>query len=182
MNVPKPFAALFTLLLLIGIAAGQQSKRDEGIDLYREGKFADAVRSLDEAVKADKGDRQAWLYLGAAYEHIGKHGDAQKALWNSRIIQKTNLPKYDKQAKITSKAQPDFRSSGNIPPGKMTFVVAVELGSDGKVGVVIPFQAPPHDYDGVVIDAAKKIVFEPAVKAGKPVSVIQVLEYQFNRY
>ena len=181
MNVSKPFAALFTLLLLIGIAAGQQSSRDQGIDLYREGKFTEAVKSLDEATKADKGDRQAWLYLGAANEHLGKHSDAQKACWNSRVIQKTNLPKLDTQAKISSKPRPDFQS-GNAPPGEMTFIVAVELRSDGKVGVVIPFHGPPHDNDGPVIDATKKVVFEPAVKDGRPVTVITVLEYQFNRY
>lgn len=176
----KAISILLGLVLLTISAFGQQSKRDEGIDLYRAGNFADAVLRLTEATAADKMDRQAWLYLAAADKHLGKDKEAIKAFERSQTIKKTTPPKYDKPVKITSKPTPGIKGDDTSPPSD--YAVAVELCSDGTVGIIIPYMISFVERKQAIIDVAKKIKFEPAVKDGKPVTVIYVLEYTFSSY
>jgi hypothetical protein len=64
----------------------------------------------------------------------------------------------------------------------ITFAYAVELRADGKVGVVIPLKAQPHVLEAFVAESAGKIQFKPAVKEGRAVTVIKVIEYTFTRF
>ncbi len=40
----------------------------QGIDAYKAGNKAEAIRLLGEAIRADRQDKNAWLYLGAALD------------------------------------------------------------------------------------------------------------------
>ena len=73
-------ALLLALPLLSGpaapaanVAVGQvqapqnAEKRLRGIELYRQGKFVEAIKSLEGAVKENKTDHEAWYYLGLAF-------------------------------------------------------------------------------------------------------------------
>ncbi len=181
MRAIKAFSVLLGIILFTVTAFGQQTKRDEGIDLYRAGKFTEAVSRLAEATAADKMDRQAWLYLAGAYKHLGKDKEAITAFEGSRIIQKTNLPKYDKPVKITSKPLPVIKTDNTGPLSySASYSVAVELCADGTVGIIIPYTIAFGERNQAIIDAVKKIKFDPAVKDGKPVTVIHVMEYTFR--
>ncbi len=50
-----------------------------GIQLYREGKIEEAIKALRHAVKQQKGDAEAWQYLGLALNFDGKAKEARKA-------------------------------------------------------------------------------------------------------
>ena len=173
------FTFFVTILLLAGAATAQQSQRDQGIDLYREGKFDKAIDLLASAAAADKKDRIAWTYLGACYVHTKDYGQAQKAFGNTNIIQKENLPVYDKPFKITNRPRASYTEEGRRNNSSGTIKVEVELKADGKIGFVFPLQNFINDLEPSAIDAAKRIRFEPAIKNGVPVTVVTVFEYSF---
>ncbi len=61
-------------------ASAQVEKRNHGIELYRQGKFVEASKVLQRAVKEYKTDHEAWYYLGLALlPQPGKAKDAAKA-------------------------------------------------------------------------------------------------------
>ncbi len=178
MRLIKSLSVLLGIIFLTASAFGQQSKSDEGIDLYRSGSFVEAVSRLTEATSLDKTDRQAWLYLAGALKHLGNDKEAIKALKASRGIQKTTPPKYDKPEKITSRPTPGIKGDGTGGPADYT--VAIELCADSTVGIVIPYMNSFVERKQAIIADARKIKFEPAVLNGKPVTVIYVIDYTFS--
>jgi TonB family protein len=83
-------AALFRLLfvaLLSASVVGQvpNTSRHPGIALFQQGKFAEAIRSLEGAAKSGqhKGDPEIWSYLGLAYLAAGDNKKSRKALEKS---------------------------------------------------------------------------------------------------
>ena len=55
-------------------------KRIRGIELYRQGKFVEAIKVLQSAVKENKTDHEAWYYLGLGFfQQPKKIKDAIKA-------------------------------------------------------------------------------------------------------
>lgn len=55
-------------------------QRSRGIELYRQGKFVEAIKALQGAVKENKTDYEAWYYLGLAFfQQPKKIKDAVKA-------------------------------------------------------------------------------------------------------
>jgi TonB family protein len=76
------FVALFAALV-VGQVPG--SSRHPGIALFQQGKFAEAVRSLETAAKSSqhKSDPEIWNYLGLAYLAAGDNKKSRKALEKS---------------------------------------------------------------------------------------------------
>jgi len=86
-----------SVLLVVSLLAGQAAasagavigpiqtlpnaeNRLRGIELYRQGKFVEAIKSLQGAVKENKTDHEAWYYLGLAFfQQPKKLKDAVKA-------------------------------------------------------------------------------------------------------
>jgi hypothetical protein len=174
------FTTLLALFLFAGATGAQVSDRDQGIDLYREGKFADAIEVLEKRVASNEGDRAAWLYLGGAYVHADDEVKARNAFGKFRMKPTTPQPKYDSSVKITSKPRPRYSEEARRNMSSGTVTVAIEFRSDGTIGFVFPIQPLPRDLIGPALDAAKGIRFEPAIKSGKPVTVINFAEYGFR--
>ena len=171
--------SIFVIVLLLTVSAvAQQTKRETGISLYGAGRFAEAVSQLTEATAADSADYQAWLYLAAAYKNLGKDKPAIKAFERALSIKKPNPLIFDTPARITSKLTPGIRGSDTTPTSD--YAVAIELRSDGTVGVVIPYMKSFFERERAIIETAKKTKFEPAVQNGKPVTVIYVTNYTFS--
>lgn len=178
MRSVKVISVLLGIVFLAASAFGQQSKRDEGIDLYRAGNFAESVSRLTEATAVDKMDRYAWLYLAAAYKHLGKDKEATKAFERSQTVKKKEPLTYDKPAKITSKRTAGIKGDDSSPPSD--YAVAVELRADGTVGIIIIHIKAFLERRQEIIEAAKKITFEPAEKNGKRVTAIHVTDFTFS--
>jgi tetratricopeptide (TPR) repeat protein len=51
----------------------------DGVALYRQGDYENAVKALKQAAGESKGDPDAWHFLSLAYEKRGKTKDARKA-------------------------------------------------------------------------------------------------------
>jgi tetratricopeptide (TPR) repeat protein len=170
---------LFTFIALFAFSftafAQEQNERDKGIEFYRQSEYEEAIEILQSHVKIEEKDRLAWLYLGASYVKLKKDDEAIKAFRMTNVIYKKNLPVYDKKLKIISKPQFTYnqRASGKI-------AIAVEYGADGKIGFAFPFRELSDELTKKVVSAAKTIKFEPAVKDGKAVTVISIIEYDFS--
>lgn len=72
----------------------------------------------------------------------------------------------------------DARRAGT--QGKIRIVLI--LGADGRVRHPMVLQRLGNGLDENALSAAKRIIFEPKKKNGKPVPVVVTLEYNFNIY
>ena len=173
-------ATALAMIFLFNVTTNcQTDKRDQGIDLYREGKYSAAAALLQEAATANPKDRQAWLFLAGAYIHTGEEQLARQAFTNSRVIQKEGLPKYDTPLKILQKPQPESPHD-RTGPFSVNVSVIVEFLASGKIGFIRVLESGTQEFGEASVNAAKKIRFKPAVMAGKPVTVIGMLEYSFE--
>lgn len=178
------FLARFTVALVIFLAAGavaaQQSDRDRGIDLYREGKFPEAIVLLEKSIAANETDRAAWLYLGGAHVYAGDESNARKAFGKLNIKPTTPQPKYERSVKVTYKPRATYTEETRKKLSSGTVRIAVEFCGDGSIGFVFPLPTViDRDLVQQSVNAAKGIRFEPAMKDGKPVTVINFVEYGF---
>jgi tetratricopeptide (TPR) repeat protein len=168
-------------LILSTAALAQQSDRDRGIDLYRDGKFTEAISALEAAVASNANDRIAWVFLGGGYVHAD---DNERALSASRksheIKQPASPPTYDRTVKVTHKPQPRYPRSARMSGASGRILVAVEFRSDGKIGFTFALAPSMNDLVSPSLEAARAIEFEPAVKNGKPVTVINLVEYGYR--
>jgi outer membrane biosynthesis protein TonB len=158
----------------------QQSDRDRGIDLYREGKFPEAISALETAVAANENDRIAWIFLGGGYVHADDETKALSAFRRSREVKQAVRPAtYDRSVKVTYKPQPRYprQARANMSTGRIQ--VAVEFRADGTIGFTFPIAPPSNELIPPSTEAAKGIRFEPAIKDGKPVTVINIVEYGY---
>src|SRR5215203_1561372 len=96
-------AVIATLLLGAFPASAQQTDRDRGIELYREGKFQDAAKVLETAVTVEPNDPSAWRFLGGAYVHMDKAGKAVNAFAkSSRVKRGVVNPNFERSVRITN--------------------------------------------------------------------------------
>jgi tetratricopeptide (TPR) repeat protein len=76
---------LAAVLLCAGVVARAQDPSPEpaatfrGITLYQQGDMKRAIKALEEAVRVDPTDADAWHYLGLALRHEGKSVEASEA-------------------------------------------------------------------------------------------------------
>jgi TonB family protein len=80
----------------------QAPERERGIELYSKGNFNEAVKALQEAVKKQKSDPDAWYYLGLSLFRAGKTGDARKAFEKTVSLRPDFAPAYTAMAYIQS--------------------------------------------------------------------------------
>ena len=183
----KTVVKLFPVLVLFVVAtsvAGQQSERERGIELYREGKFSEAIELLEKSVAANENDRSAWLYLGGAYVHTGRPDAAMKA-FRRKPDTKLMVPPttFDKTAKVISNPQARYSQEARRKRSSSTVRIAIELRADGTIGFVFPLETGLDDsLLRPAVEAAKGIRFEPAIKNGVPVTAINFVEYSFWAY
>lgn len=88
------FACLFAFILSLGLSAFAQGTREQGIELYNQGKFAESIRVLQNlsSRKEFKTDAVVWNYLGLAYMDDGELKKARKALEKAVELQPQSAP------------------------------------------------------------------------------------------
>lgn len=73
-------ALFFALLFSAGSLFAQQTGREKGIELYRQGNYKEAVKTLNAAVKNNPNDAEAQTFLSLSLLKTGKLKAAEKAL------------------------------------------------------------------------------------------------------
>ncbi len=179
--VKTVLTVLLCILASSLFANGQNhSSTKSGIDLYRAGNFSDAVGVLQSAAASEKGDKFAWVYLGASHLKLGDTKNAGRAFRRSGLTYRDKPEVLDTPLKFVRKPRPTY--SRNAQLGNVTgeVKVAVEFKADGTIGFVFPFQTLPEGLTESAIRAAKSITFEPAIRNGQPVDAVSVLSYTFS--
>ena len=82
--------------------------------------------------------------------------------------------------KILRKVPPHYTDSARQGGVQGTIQLAVLFGANGKIGHVLLLKRLGSGLDEEAITAASKIVFQPAKKDGKPISVVKLVEYTFS--
>jgi hypothetical protein len=153
-----------------------------GIAAYRAGDLSTAVKELEDVVSNDKGDRYAWVYLGASYLKLGDEKNAARAFKKSNLTFKNKPETLDKPLKTIRKPNPRYTEDARFLNVMGEVKVAVECKADGTIGFVFPFQKLPQGLTESSVAAAKSIKFEPGVKDGKAVDTVTVMVYTFTIY
>jgi hypothetical protein len=94
---------------------------------------------------------------------VVKASEADKPL---KIISKPRAPWTDEGARAAH-----IQGSVRL---KVTFL------NCGKIGKIVPVSRLPYGLTESAVKAAKKIVFEPAMKNSKPITVAKIVEYNFS--
>jgi TonB family protein len=95
---------------------------------------------------------------------------------------------FSTQLDVTEKARIIRRPEPRYPEAARALQINGRVGliatlaSDGSVKNIFIFQSPNYLLDEAAIEAARKILFEPAVKDGRQVSVAVSVFYDFNLY
>jgi TonB family protein len=183
MKLARILSFVFVLILATS-AIAQQSDRDRGIDLYREGKFSEAIATLEAALAANENDRAAWTYLGGSYINAGHEEKAAAAFGRTFGLKSSSPPPtYERTVKVTYKPHPSYPRQARMNGSTGKVRLAVEFRSDGKIGFTFPVNSSVNnDLLEPSIDAARAIGFEPAIKNGQPVTVINIVEYEYKIY
>ncbi|HVF29782.1 MAG TPA: tetratricopeptide repeat protein [Pyrinomonadaceae bacterium] len=171
---------LLALLFTASPVLAQQTDRDLGISLYREGKFSEAIQLLEKSVATQASDPAAWMFLGGAYVHTGEKEKAASAFGKSRGRPVVAQPKFQRTVGITHKPSAGYTEAARRKMQSGSVRIAIELRADGTIGFVF---ALPTTLDRELIseslNAAKGMKFEPAIQNEKPVTVIKFAEYTF---
>lgn len=180
----KRLAILTSVLtiMLSGAIVAQDSDRDRGLDLYREGKFTEAIAALETAVTTNANDRIAWIFLGGGYIHADDMKKAHTAFQRSFEAARPIVapPKYDRSVKVTNKPRPQYTQQARMNMSSGQVRVAVEFQADGKIGFIYPIDRVNDDLIRPSLVAAQQIEFQPAMKDGKPVTVINIVVYGYS--
>ena len=103
--------ASLVLLMLVNIAGAAQSSNawvQEGSVLTNSGKYTEAIKAYDKAIKINPQDADAWNGKGVVLDELGKYDEAIKAYdkaieidpryfeaWTNKGVDLVNLNKYD---------------------------------------------------------------------------------------
>ena len=173
---------MLILLVSTSFSAFAQTDREAGIDLYDRGEYLKAIDTLKKIVENSGNDKDLSLYIGMAYAKLGRDKEAVEIFrWaaDNKIME---LEGMDTPIKVLKKPRASYTDEARKNGVQGMVRLAVEMGADGKIKFVYPFQGLKHGLTEEAEKAARRIKFEPPVKNGKPVSTIRIYGYGFTIY
>lgn len=141
----------------------------------------DAIRILENGIAKTAGNEGNALLaderdsLKSYLEHFSKPVPATP---NEMPLPEPGVIPYKILSKPQARFTDDARRAGT--QGKIRIVLI--LGADGRVRHPMVLQRLGNGLDENALSAAKRIIFEPKKKNGKPVPVVVTVEYNFNIY
>jgi tetratricopeptide (TPR) repeat protein len=189
--------------------APQAPEKERGIELYRKGDFNEAVKALQEAVKKQGSDSDAWYYFGLSLLRASKIKDAGKAFEKTLSLRRDFALGYAAMAYMQLLVNDNKRALENaeqaltLDPKNLDSLYvagmarlregagaealaraeeALKVKPDHPQALILKTQAllSIHGLTEEAVKAARKIRFTPAMRDGKPVSVFGRLEFDFN--
>ena len=176
------YLILVAIIVFSGFSTFSQSTTVDGIDLYREGNFDKASEVLKAITTANEKDNFAWVYYAAALLKRGHKKEAVAAFKKGKAKVEDLVLGDESPVSDFKKPRPNYTDMArkNLTVGNVK--LAVELRADGKIGFISVIEALPNGLTEQSIAAARRITFTPAVKKGKPVGIVAVVEYSFAIY
>lgn len=190
----------------LGLALEKENQSKEASKIF-ESNLDNGLKLAAEKVEEklggarDAGDKEpVWVYV---QKKIG--GEIAAALASAERLEALDAKKgaSDKrQSKILSlryftesTEKPDSENS-KITPVKIikkpfatgaegetgTIRLWVLFLPNGKIGLIAPVNRLSNRLTGIAIDAARGIKFNPALRDGKPISIVKQIEYSFSTF
>ena len=170
------------ILLCVSVAA-QEGQRYKGIYLFQEGKYAEAAEALRNVPETEKELSETWVYLVFSYFKLDNELAAREALATYQNIKITSpvrpTKSYDTAPKIKSTPRATYTDEAKRARVEGSVLLWVELQADGKIGSIFVKKSLPNGLSESALKAAQQIRFEPAIRNGKPVTVVFVFSYDF---
>jgi tetratricopeptide (TPR) repeat protein len=182
LNIMKFWLAAPLLLLLFSLTTLAQTEREKGIELYRQGDYQAALETLQKLVSVKDKDQDLWLVVGMSFARLNDAKKAKDAFKKADKYSVKQLAGNEKEAKILAKPRAYYTDQARAGNEQGKVKLALELGADGKIKFVFPFRTLRFGLTEEALAAVRNIKFEPAVKDGKNVSTIAIVEYQFMLY
>lgn len=165
----------FSLLLFLTTFSLAQTEREKGIEFYEKGDYAAAVVFLEKVVEVNKNDYEALRFLGMSFAQLKKTGKAREIFKKvSKIVQSEDDKTFDQPVKITSRSFPRYTEEARRNNISGIVILVVEFKRDGKLGNIFPLVELPDGLTESAVRAMRGVKFKPAIKDGKPVSVIRL--------
>lgn len=140
-------------------------------------KAREAVESLEKYIALNPRDAKAWrLQLEAIRPYAAFADDPRFTSIPFR------LSGYVKRAAITNKPDPPFTEEARKNNVSGVVRLRALFGADGTVQNIVVVKSLPDGLTERCILAALQIKFKPATLAGRPISQLITLEYNFNIY
>lgn len=83
MKITRNYILIFFAFILLTANIFAQTERDKGLELYKQGDYKNAVKTLEKFTKNAPDDYLGFYYLGIALERLDELKDAEKALEKS---------------------------------------------------------------------------------------------------
>ncbi len=182
-NVMNVMNLTATIVFIFSLAAISFSQTDfeKGVALYENSDNKGAVE-LFKNVSETKGakDARAERFLGMSYARLEKHNLARKAFKRADKLKRRKSDKTFKHYKVLYRvyARHTKEPRSNRIQGEVR--LAVEFLKDGSIGLIYPYKKLPFGLTKNVVDAVRKIEFEPAMRDGEQITVIGVVSYRFS--
>jgi TonB family protein len=174
--------SIFAVVLLLANITLAQTESEKGIEFYRNGEYQKATESLQKAAEADKENQELWLYLGMSFARLQMKKEAAGALDKAYKLEKKDREIRENEVKITEKPRPSYTDAARSNQTQGTVAIAVEFGANGKINYAFLVRTLPNGLTENVMQALRKIKFNPATKDGKPVISIKIIQYSFTIY
>ena len=174
------FISTSTLILIFVISASAQTQSESGIEFYRNGEYQKASEILQKAVEVDKKNIESWLFLGMSFARLKMKREAVDAFNKADKLMTKEWAANEDNVKITEKPRPSYTDAARSNLTQGLVAIAVEFGADGKIKYAFLVRTLPNGLTENAVEVLRKIKFNPAVKDGKPVTAIRIIEYSFS--
>jgi TonB family protein len=140
--------------------------------------FGEAAAALQTYLKLAESDRETKLWKDQletlqVFANVSSRSTAPAAFFGWEVSDKV---------RVLSRPEPTYTISARRWGIVGTVILRAIFSSTGTVEHILVLRSLPADLTEESIQAAKKIKFIPATRAGKPVSSIVELQYNFNLY
>lgn len=143
--------------------------------------LAEAGRSAQKYIELNPGlSRSKQLDWSSRVESLLGFAEMAKADPATQTV--FTSKQVDVKARILSKPDPAYTEEARRNQVRGVVIVRAILAANGKVVAVYPIRGLPNGLTTEAIRAARQIKFVPALKDGKPVSMMVQVEYSFNTY
>jgi TonB family protein len=149
-------------------------KRRQGVKKKRE-IFRVAAESLEMYLKLAASDRETATWK-EQLETLRLFAGLQEAITLPVIMGSWDVTT---KVRVLSKSEPTYTESARAAGIVGTVILRAVFSADGKVEHILVLRSLPGGLTEQSIQAARKIIFTPATKDGRPVSMIMDLQYNF---
>jgi tetratricopeptide (TPR) repeat protein len=161
----KRFVPIVILMVFVSLALADT---DRGIELYRQGKYAEAQSELGKAVQADPEDARAQRYLGLALVEQHKAAEAREPLNQANRLDpgpESNLAlaRMHVELKELDKADEAMKEADGPDKDYVQGLIQLQRGQNQDAAATLekyikdnPEHAYAHYYAGMAYNAAKR--------------------------